>query len=532
MKHSTIIHSLLLSLALVGPACAGGARVTSMPTAAAATGAEQTQSPAITVQSFTAVEGADLTARLEAARARARSGQTPFWSAYAFDVRPGIAVDPGIHEFHGSMNTTGDTSVFVGTTASGMTVETRNLAIFLLRDAGGNQVTRIEVYNLERKREYGGYPVYWMGRANNEESLNYLRAISEAAPLNMLGERAVLAISLHDDARVAAMLKNFIRSSQSQRIRSSSIYWLGQIGGEQTFLSDIVRNDAEDKKTRRQSAHAIGESRDRGALTTLQGLYDTIKDFEVRRSIIQAAGNSQEQEAAFAFLLRVAKSDPERDSRRTAVRLLGQFERYNAVEELMKIYSGDNDVEVRRAVLQALAETKSAKGQARLLELARTDPNPELRRQAIHRLADRGESVVEDMIKLYDGERVPEVRRTVLQALSEIKGTRVEDKLFEVARDEPNVELRRQAIRLLGERAGRRSFDFLSATAQSADANTEVQIQAVRAISERQADESVPLLIKIARTHPNQLVRKQAIRSLGQSGDPRAVEFFREVLTK
>ena len=46
------------------------------------------------------------------------------------------------------------------------------------------------------------------------------------------------------------------------------------------------------------------------------------------------------------------------------------------------------------------------------------------------------------------------------------------------------------------------------------------------------AEESVPLLIKIARTHPNQLVRKQAIRSLGESGDPRAIDFFREVLTK
>jgi HEAT repeat protein len=54
----------------------------------------------------------------------------------------------------------------------------------------------------------------------------------------------------------------------------------------------------------------------------------------------------------------------------------------------------------------------------------------------------------------------------------------------------------------------------------------------VRAISERHSEETVPLLIKIARTHPNQLVRKQAIRSLGESGDPRAVDFFREVLTK
>jgi HEAT repeat protein len=57
-------------------------------------------------------------------------------------------------------------------------------------------------------------------------------------------------------------------------------------------------------------------------------------------------------------------------------------------------------------------------------------------------------------------------------------------------------------------------------------------MQAVRAISERRADESVPILIKIARTHPNQAVRKQAIRALGESGDPRAIDFFKEVLSK
>jgi len=85
---------------------------------------------------------------------------------------------------------------------------------------------------------------------------------------------------------------------------------------------------------------------------------------------------------------------------------------------------------------------------------------------------------------------------------------------------------------LLGERVSKRSFDFLSATAQSPDANAEVQMQAVRAISERRSEESVPLLIKIARTHPNQAVRKQAIRALGESGDPRAIDFFKEVLTK
>jgi len=500
--------------------------------AAAATVTGEFQSSATTIQSFTAVEGADLMARLEAARTRARASHTPYWSAYAFDVRPGVAVDPAIHEFHGSMNTIGDTSVFVGTTAAGVTVETRNLAIFLLRDVSSNQITRMEVYNLEHKREYSSYPVYWLGRANNEESLNYLRALSAAAPLDTLSERAVLGIALHDDVRVAGMLKSFVSTSQNPRIRSSSVYWLGQVGGEQVFLADIVRNDAEDVKLRRAAAHAIGQSHDHGALSTLQNLYETVKDVDVRRSIIQAAGNSKERGAAFSFLLKVGNSDPDRDARRTAVRQLGEFEKEGAADELMKIYASDVDLDVRRSALRALAETKNPKGQTRLLEIARTDANTEMRRQAIRALAERGDTVVDDLFKLFDSERSPEVRRTVLQSLSEIKGTRVEDKLFEIAKSDELLDLRRQAIRSLGERVGKRSFDFLSTTAQSPDGNAEVQVQAVRAISERHSEETVPLLIKIARTHPNQLVRKQAIRSLGESGDPRTVDFFREVLAK
>lgn len=520
-------HSLLLILALIGIACAS-----ENPTVVAAADDLQTQSPTTTVQSFTAVEGADLMAKLEAAQTRARARQTPYWSAYTFDVRPGVAVDPAIRDFNGSINTMGDTTVFIGTTPAGVTVETRNLAIFLLRDPGNNQITRMEVYNLERKREYSGYPVYWLGRANNEESLNYLRAIAAATPLDMLSERAVLGIALHDDVRVAGMLKNFVSTSPNQRIRSSAVYWLGQVGGETTFLASLVRNDAEDKKLRRSAAHAIGQSRERGAITTLVGLYESVKEPEVRRSLISAAGNSVEEQPAFNFLLGVAKNDTDLESRRSAVRQLGHFQMENAADELMKIYTNDANIDVKRAALRALAETKNPRAQTRLLEIARNDTNPELRKTAIRVLSERGEAAVDDLLKLFDSEQVTDVKRAVLQTLSEIKSPRIEDKLFEVAKSNDATDLRRHAIRLLGERVSKRSFDFLSATAQSTDGNGEVQVQAVRAISERRSDEAVPLLIKIARTHQNPMVRKQAIRSLGESGDPRAIEFFREVLTK
>jgi HEAT repeat protein len=492
----------------------------------------QTQSSTTTVQSFTTVDGADLMTKLEAAQARGRTRQTPYWSAYTFDVRPGVAIDPAIREFHGNMNQIGDTTVFVGTTPDGLPVETRSLAVFLLREPAGNQITRLEIYNLERKREYSGYPVYWLGRANNEESLNYLRAIAAATPLDSLSERAVIGIAVHDDARVGGMLKNFIISSPNQRIRSSAVYWLGQTGGEMTFLASLVRNESEDKKLRRSAAYAIGESHDRGTVATLKSLYEESKDAEIRRGVIAAAGHSDEEQLAFPFLLGVAKNEADWESRRTAVRQLGHFQRDDTVDELSRIFTSDSHVDVKKAALRSMAETKSPKAQARLLEIARTDANVELRKQAVRVLGERGEAAVDDLLRLFDSEQSADVKRSVLQSLSEIKSTRVEDKLFEVARGNEPVELRRHAIRMLGERVSKRSFDFLSATAQSNDANAEVQVQAVRAISERKAEESVPLLIKIARTHPNQMVRKQAIRSLGESGDPRAIDFFREVLSK
>jgi HEAT repeat protein len=494
--------------------------------------------------SFIQIEGADLRAKLDAASSRARSARTPYWSAYSFDVRPGVAVDPGGGEFHGSMNSSGGTTVFVGT-SNGMTVETRNLAVFLLREAGGNAVTRMEIYNLDRKREYSGYPVYWLGRASNEESLNYLRGLAESAPApaattnaGLINQHATLAIGLHDDARVAGMLKQFVKASGNPKVRSTAVYWIGQIGGETEFLAGLVRNESEDQKLRRQAAHAIGASRDRAALSTLQSLYEglpqsTSSQREVKRGIIHAVSDNENREGATAFLLKVAKTDSDKESRRAAVHTLGNHGRDAVIDDLMSIFASDQEQDVRRAALHALAEIKTPRAQGKILEVARTGTNADMRRHAIHILADiEGEAMAGELLKLYDAEQSNDVRRQLLHAFSEMKSQQAEDKLFAVARGGggANDQLRRQAIHMIGERAGKRSLDLLRETVESSSAETQVQVQAVNAISERPAEESVPLLIKIARTHPNQQVRRRAMHVLGESGDPRALEFFREVL--
>ncbi|MEJ7709006.1 MAG: hypothetical protein WKF84_03925 [Pyrinomonadaceae bacterium] len=71
-------------------------------------------------------------------------------------------------EFTGYFNSVGGGSSLVIGTSNGIAVETRNLGIFVLYDSASDKPKRLEVYNLERQREYSGYPVYWLGRAGNE----------------------------------------------------------------------------------------------------------------------------------------------------------------------------------------------------------------------------------------------------------------------------------------------------------------------------------------------------------------------------
>jgi HEAT repeat protein len=62
------------------------------------------------------------------------------------------------------------------------------------------------------------------------------------------------------------------------------------------------------------------------------------------------------------------------------------------------------------------------------------------------------------------------------------------------------------------------------------DPDTEVKKKAVFALSRMPKDEGVPKLIDVARTHRNREVRRQAMFWLGQSGDPRALQFFEDIL--
>src|SRR6185369_9205779 len=75
---------------------------------------------------FIQTDGPNLRSKLDQAIRQGRAKQSRFWTAYAFEVRPGIAVDA-------EWRNDGNTTIVNGASISvGSKVETRNLGVFVL----------------------------------------------------------------------------------------------------------------------------------------------------------------------------------------------------------------------------------------------------------------------------------------------------------------------------------------------------------------------------------------------------------------
>ena len=105
--------------------------------------------------------------------------------------------------------------------------------------------------------------------------------------------------------------------------------------------------------------------------------------------------------------------------------------------------------------------------------------------------------------------------------------------LLRIARNEERPrETRKQAVFWLGQAAGDAAGAGLDSLSRDSNVDRDVQKAVVFAFSQRPKDEGVPALIRIAKTHRDPEVRRDAVFWLGQSNDPRAIALFEELLTK
>jgi HEAT repeats len=193
---------------------------------------------------------------------------------------------------------------------------------------------------------------------------------------------------------------------------------------------------------------------------------------------------------------------------------------------------GDTKNRITDGAITAIAMHSDPAADASLARLIAPTQPESVRKKVTFWLGNsRGQSGYDALRRVLRDDPSVEVRKGAIFGLAQSKVPQAVDTLIATARTDAEPRLRSEALFWLAQKAGERASATITDRIDQ-DPDTEVKKKAVFALSQLPKDESVPALIKVARTNTNPEVRKQAMFWLGQTKDPRAADFFAEVLGK
>jgi HEAT repeat protein len=144
---------------------------------------------------------------------------------------------------------------------------------------------------------------------------------------------------------------------------------------------------------------------------------------------------------------------------------------------------------------------------------------------------ERGKKGLELLRKYAKEDTNDRLREKITFAFSVSKEPEAVQDLIAMAHNDPSPHVRGKAIFWMAQIGGRKEAHEISDAIEN-DPETEVKKRAVFALAQMKNGEGVPLLINVAKTNRNPVVRKEAIRWLGMTNDPRALGFLEQILTK
>ncbi len=191
------------------------------------------------------------------------------------------------------------------------------------------------------------------------------------------------------------------------------------------------------------------------------------------------------------------------------------------------------DRRLRNGALAAIAMERDPSADAALDRLSQPAVPEQTRKQTAFWLGSaRGRRGYESLLKILAGDPSDTVREQAVFALTKSHEAGAIPEIARVAHDDKSVRVRGQALFWLAKSAQARVSSDAIRNAIDQDPDLRLKKRAVFALTEIPNNEGVPMLIEIARSHRDPQIRKEAMTWLGRSKDPRALQFFEQVLTR
>ncbi len=244
-----------------------------------------------------------------------------------------------------------------------------------------------------------------------------------------LRRKAVFLVSQKRTEETANILMNVARGDPDQEVREQAVFWLSQVPGSTGLLEEILRGNA-DQNIKEKALFSLSQQNEPRAQQIL-------RDFALR--------NTESSEL-----------------REKAIFWLGQRRSSENTEFLRSLYSRINDQELKEKILFSLSQQRGVGNESWLMGIVlNSKEDIELRKKALFWAGQSGVAISE-LSQLYDRMGDTEIKEQIIFALSQRqRESAAIDKLFDIAKNEKDSELRKKAIFWLGQSRDPRVQQFL-----------------------------------------------------------------------
>ena len=338
-------------------------------------------------QKVKTIEGADLQTKWNAALKDAQSNypQSLIWVGYSFKVRHGVGVEIVLEPGH----------------------ENQNLGLFFLYNPKTDSIRKFDILNMDREHDFQ-YPAYWLGHAETNENLNFLRLMVVAKNGDPMTPHLIEAIAMQDDPQADVTLKTLEKEFRGKVEGTMSTYWLRErlqarqpvkgLADNVAGLSETLRNDQASLGIRARAAYALGVCADPAGLKALAAYYPAAPNRAVKKMILDGAANKVTQTSVALYL--DASTEPDPYLRQEAFSWLAEKAAKRIAWDLepgIGLHKKDKISDDENAYIRQISRGNNAAEM--LIEVAETHPNIAVRKAAVARLGKIGGAKTREFLR-------------------------------------------------------------------------------------------------------------------------------------
>ena len=244
------------------------------------------------------------------------------------------------------------------------------------------------------------------------------------------------------------------RDECSEVLRRKAVFLVSQKRGDEAadILVETAKNDP-DKETREQAVFWLSQVNSEKAVPLLEQILKTSTDNDMQDKALFSLSQKPAESAQQVLRDYAAREDIPEHLREQAIFWLGQRRSDTNAKFLRDLFAKTGNMAAKDKIIFSISQTHSEGNDQWLLDQAvNTKNSMELRKQALFWAGQTGSVDLAKLGALYDKATETEFKNQVIFVLSQrSKSPEAVDKLIDIAKNEKDRELRKQAIFWLGQ---------------------------------------------------------------------------------